>query len=156
MYNVIIRKMGYRKSDLDKNTFPLVYEIPPDTWLDKNWKTWRADMHTDPHRYQEEIEMYDFNVVNSNDPLALRSCHICQLGFLTGTFRMMHLDTYEHTVAQAKQKGLPIPDNPLFCKLCDFRAHSNRKMEFHKRSFTHEKNLAIENGLFRPHQRPIL
>ena len=142
--------MPYRTADLEKNTFPLVFETPTTKFLDKEWRTWREDRSTNPTRWEECLMLYDFNHVNPNNALAMRSCTTCNLGFTTEGYRMMHLKSYEHQVARAKKLGLTIPEDPLLCKLCNFRAYSDRKMESHKRTWEHEKNLAVANGITPP------
>ena len=139
--------MPYRKQDLAKNTFPLVYETPPASFLDKEWRRWREDRHKNPERWLAALELYDFFHVNPKDPIANRSCSMCNVAFLTEGWRSIHLNSHAHQVTRAKVKGLPIPEDPLFCKTCNFRAFSHRKMEAHKNLYAHQRNIAIENGL---------
>jgi uncharacterized C2H2 Zn-finger protein len=138
--------MPYTKKDLKDNQFPLKWEPPTTAWLDQSWSNWREGKTKNPVRWLEEVKLYDYMQVNIESPQGLRCCDYCQLGFTSATWMLMHFNTYDHKVARAKAKGLPIPPDPLYCSVCEFRAMSHRRMESHLKTSWHLSLLAKKEG----------
>jgi hypothetical protein len=140
--------MPYTAADLPKHRFPLEWSEPSLEWLNKHVKFWQSkrERWSAEQWNSEVVELFDFCVTNSDNPLGLRSCRICKLSFDSTTWMQMHFETYEHQCQRAEFMGEPKPADPLLCLICDFRAFSHRKMECHKKTYEHVKQVAISEG----------
>ena len=109
--------------DLAENTQPLIWKSAPKWWLRKNVPFFEEKRATySPEQWCERVDqLYAYMTsVDKEEPKPSRSCTVCNLEFTSVAFKMLHLKQYSHKLARAKQFGEPAPENPLYCKFCDF------------------------------------
>jgi len=132
------------ESDLPEHQRELVWVDPPIDYLQQHVTFWKQKKKI-ADKWSEIKELYTFHQ-NPNNPKALRCCHTCNLEFDTVPWYMVHVDTYEHHVRRCNNAGLPPPQNPLHCKLCDFVGLNKARFRAHTKTFTHCCNLAKSKG----------
>jgi hypothetical protein len=91
----------------------------------------------------EVAMMYDWRRCGGDDPLMFRVCYTCNLEFETEKQKTEHCNSHEHYCVRAEKMGLPKPENPLECKVCDkifVNAYSKKK------HLTTQKHLDIVAG----------
>ena len=132
-------------ADLPEHTRPLIMKEPPEWWIRQNIRFWKEKRATYSQQLWRERVVELFHMLTATDykeALPLRSCSVCQLEFNSVAYKMLHLGQYDHKKALAKKNGEPIPPDPLFCKHCNFRAISTKRMNGHNKEYQHVCKLA--------------
>ena len=127
--------MGIKKSNhvlkmttliLPKPTFDFIRETYP--FYEQKLESLDGDGKTE--FLTEVAMMYDWYKCGGDDPLMFRVCYRCNLEFASEKQKTEHCNSYEHYCVRAERLGLPKPENPLECKVCDtifVNAYSKKK-----------------------------
>ena len=126
---------------------PLIIPKAPVEWIEENdpyfYERLKDLSLKEKQKHREEVNlMFDHSQCKGDNPLFCRICTICKLEFPTAHQAHNHYSTFEHKLERARQKGLPLPVNPLFCKVCDKLFASKRNFTKHLKTKLHIEKLS--------------
>ena len=129
---------------------PLSVPQAPLDWVLQNSEFRTPQLHYSYLEYlgEQKSEEYLFELNNYYDvmtsplqPISERCCWTCNLLFPDKKNQTKHFVSYNHKVAIAKKKNLPIPEDPRYCKLCNKHFKSEKLFKNHCKKKEHTDKL---------------
>ena len=126
-------------------SIPLIFPEPTEEFIEQYYPYLEQDMRElsvkEKILKKEEVALMYDQRCNADEPLFSRACITCKLEFDCRDEKMLHLRTYEHEVARCLKHCLPVPENPLICKICDTEFTTKAGKEKHLTSQKHQNKL---------------